>query len=112
MNISTGTVLLVDESEQSAGIESRMPIVEPGRKISRRMSLEPRLAGLGSTFYDSQDEKLERDLIHHENEKMSPRETPWATPRVSPRMGSFGSRAGFEQKQRSQSCTVEVRPHW
>lgn len=66
----------------------------------------PRPAGLGFTVRTSQEEKLELDLIHHEDEKLSPRETPWATPRVSPRLGSF---SGVDQRR--YSCWIQEGTH-
>ena len=79
---------LVEVVNKNPGV----PDLEIGGTASRRPSMAPRSAGLGSTVCTSPDERLELDLVHHEDEKMSPRETPWATPRVSPRLGSFGSR--------------------
>ena len=80
-----------DKSDESISGGSSRRDTENGILVPRRMSMAPRIAGLGSAGRNSREEKLEQDLLHHEDEKLSPRETPWATPRVSPRMGSFGT---------------------
>ena len=78
-----------EKSDESIDKGSNGQGPENGITVPRRTSMAPRVAGLGSAVRSSQEGKLEQDLLHYEDEKMSPRETPWATPRVSPRMGSF-----------------------
>ncbi len=100
MKDSGDQIRLSDGSGESNGKELKGSDLEGGT-LPRRMSYQPRLAGLGLAVCSDQDETLEHDLMHHEDEKLSPRETPWATPRVSPRLGSLGSRSG------SYSCTIK-----
>ena len=72
--------------------------IQNGGKSPRKMSMTPRMAG--SSICLGQKQKLDPDLLHFEDERMSPRETPWATPRVSPIIDSFASRHS------SYACTA------
>ena len=109
-NAASDRRLQNDNTEKNCVRRSKEQDVERDMTGSRRPSMLPRPAGLGLAVRSSQEEKLELDLIYHEDEKLSPRETPWATPRVSPRLGSFAHITGPDQS--SVPCTDDSGSLW
>ena len=73
-------------STEGAGKQVNADDSESGGRMIRQGSMIPRVAGLGSAMDQTQAERLDYDLVHHEDERLSPRESPWVTPRVSPRL--------------------------